>query len=458
MNTSIVASFAEMLMPLLPCFTVPTQASFLTLASAWVLCSGPRTVTNLIRTAGPQAVKSHDAYQYFFSRAVWDMDGLWKVLFKLLMAALSPSGTIRIAGDDTLLHHGGRVIYGAGVFRDAVRSKGSQTAFSRGHNWAFVCLLVRAPLLSDVYLALPIQARLRPKAKDEAAAAPGKKGKRGKRARKAKPEGPTLVDLMAEMLATLASWAPEREFLFTADAAYASVAGRLPSNVQMVSRIRCDAAIYASAPPRTGKQGRPRTKGERLPTPEQVAHDASTPWARTALTLYGQRVEPLLYVFEALWYEVCAERPVRIVCVRDPARQRPDAFFFSTDGQREGASILEEYSARWSVEPMVREAKQSMGIEGPQAQLRAAVERQAPFALMMLSLVKLWYVTRGYACDTEIEQCDPWYEHKKNLSFDDMLACLRRTSWRGWISSASTLRDDLHEILKPLIWQASKAA
>lgn len=455
MDTSIVASFAEMLMPFVPCFTVPSQASFLTLAPAWVLCSGPRTVTNLIRTAGAQAVKSHDAYQYFFSRAAWDMDCVWKVLFGLLIAALARNGLIRIAGDDTLVHHGGGVIYGAGFFRDAVRSKGKHTAYSRGHNWAFLCLLVKVPLLSDVYLALPIQARLRPKVKEEAASDSGKKGKK---ARRSKPQGPTLVDLMAEMLGTVAAWASERQFLFTADAAYASLAGRLPSNVQMVSRIRCDAAIYASAPPRTGKQGRPRTKGQRLPTPEKVAQNPATPWTQVSLTLYGQQVERLVHVLEALWYEVCAERPVRIVCVRDPAAERPDAFFFSTDRQLQGPSILEEYSARWAVEPMVREAKQSMGIEGPQAQLRLAVERQAPFALMLLSLVKLWYVTRGYACDTQLDQCDPWYQHKTNVSFDDMLACLRRTSWHGWISHISDLRHDLHEMLKPLIWQASRAA
>jgi hypothetical protein len=70
MDISIIASFAELLTPFAACFTTPSQLSFLTLAQAWVLASGPRTVTNLIRTAGPVARKSHDAYQYFFSGAV----------------------------------------------------------------------------------------------------------------------------------------------------------------------------------------------------------------------------------------------------------------------------------------------------------------------------------------------------------------------------------------------------
>ena len=66
-----------------PAFTAPSQASFMTLAASWVMTVGPRTVTNLIRTAGPKAVKSHDAYQYFFSRARWTMDELWHALFQI---------------------------------------------------------------------------------------------------------------------------------------------------------------------------------------------------------------------------------------------------------------------------------------------------------------------------------------------------------------------------------------
>jgi DDE superfamily endonuclease len=451
MNTPIIASFAELLVPFAGCFTAPSQASFLTLASAWVLACGPRTVTNLIRTAGALAKKSHDAYQYFFSGAVWDMDALWKVLLGMLLA-LVPEGTVRIAGDDTLLHHGGRLIFGAGWFRDAVRSKGTEVAYSRGHNWVILCLVVRMPLLTDVHLALPICARLRPKTKEPSGKAAKKKDK------KTQAEGPTLVDLMQQMLALVATWAATRQFELLVDAAYASLAGRLPQNVRMLSRLRSNAALYGPAPPRTGKPGRPADKGKRLPTPAKIALDPRTQWTPLELTLYGERTERLVHVFDALWYEVCGKRLVRIVCVRDPDAQRPDAFFFSTDRTLGAQDILEGYSARWCIEPMIREAKQSLGIEGPQAQLRAAVQRQAPFAWFMLSLVKLWYLTRGHAVDSNWDQRDPWYFHKYNVAFDDMLACLRSTTWTERISSISAPQLDLQEILKPLIWQASRAA
>ncbi len=35
--------------------------------------------------------------------------------------------------------------------------------------------------------------------------------------------------------------------------------------------MRRDAAIYKAAPPKTGERGRPRTMGDRLPTPAALA-------------------------------------------------------------------------------------------------------------------------------------------------------------------------------------------
>jgi hypothetical protein len=45
---------------------------------------------------------------------------------------------------------------------------------------------------------------------------------------------------------------------------------RLPRTI-LTSRMRRDAAIYEQAPPRTGRRGRPRTKGARLPIPAKLA-------------------------------------------------------------------------------------------------------------------------------------------------------------------------------------------
>ena len=124
--------------------TSPTTQSFVTLIVGWILCNGRHTLSNVIRAVGPEMSKSHDAYQNFFSKSKWSMDVLWKGLFLLLAntlyPALDPSSqnaapAIWIVGDDTLIKHYGRKIWGAGLYRDAVRSSKKYPAYAWGLNW-----------------------------------------------------------------------------------------------------------------------------------------------------------------------------------------------------------------------------------------------------------------------------------------------------------------------------------
>ena len=63
-----------------------------------------------------------------------------------------------------------------------------------------------------------------------------------------------------------------------ADAAYHGPALRtLPENVTWTCRLPRNAVLYDLAPPRTGKRGRPRAKGKRLGTADDIA--AAAAWA-----------------------------------------------------------------------------------------------------------------------------------------------------------------------------------
>jgi hypothetical protein len=57
-----------------------------------------------------------------------------------------------------------------------------------------------------------------------------------------------------------------------------------------------------------------------------------------------------------------------------------------------------------------------------------AVERTVPFILTVYGLVVLWYFEFGdYEKDVDrARQWAPWYRHKNEPSFGDMLASLRR--------------------------------
>ena len=438
-----VSTFQRLVVNFLPCFTQPSGESFLVLAAAWTLAVGPRTVANLVRTMGGGATKSYDAYQYFFSDAVWIIDEMFEILFHLILVSglISQDALIELAGDDTLVHHSGRKIFGVGIFRDAVRSSKKHVAYATGHNWVILCVIVAVPLCPDVFISLPILARLRPKALK-------KKGRK----KSGEVSRTSTVDLLAAMAAQVASWAPQRRFRLLADGAYASLVARLPENFVLISRLRKDAALYASPPTRRSKRaGRPPKKGRRLPTPAQRAKTSRLSWQRTKVLLYGERIEVLLYCYHSYWYDVCPDRPIKIVLVRDPNRKRDDEFFFSNDLSLSPQAILQGYGRRWSQEVMHREAKQQMGIQDPQARVRSAVERQAPFCLVLLSLVKLWYLTVGHRTDTLIRQRDAWYKHPEGIPFITMLAALRFAGWRSWISDGLGLPSQHQKILRPVL-------
>lgn len=446
-----VSTFQRLLLQFLPCFTAPTGNSFLAVGAAWTLAVGPRTVTNLVRTLGTGGIKSHDAYQYFFSGAVWLMDDAWEILFRLILASgLIPAGAvIELAGDDTLVHHSGRHIFGAGIFRDAVRSTRKTVAYAAGHNWVILCLVVCVPFCPKIFVSLPICARLRPKP------AHGKTKRKGRKSN----SGPTTVDLLADMMALVVSWAPQRRFHLLADGAYASLAGRLPRTMTFTSRLRKDAALYGPPPTRrSGKVGRPKTKGIRLPTPAARAKAPKLSWRRMTVLLYGQPVNVQLHAYQAYWYEVCPYAPILIVIVRDPSGGKEDEFFFTTDLSLTPAAVVGGYSHRWSQEVLHREAKQQMGIDDPQARLQSAVERQAPVCLMLISLVKLWYFTVGHRDGIRAQVRDPWYAHKNGIPFTDMVAALRWSSWNLWISRGLGPQPRHRKILAPLLRALARAS
>jgi hypothetical protein len=434
--------------------TVPSAQSLVTLVLGWILCNGRHTLSGVIRAAGPLAPKSHDAYQNFFSQATWAMDPLWKLLFQVLVKTLVSEQEGRpiiwIAGDDTLSKHYGRKIWGAGLYRDAVRSSKKHTAYAWGLNWVVIAMIVKVPWCKDCFIALPIYARLNPKTDA------GKSRPKGKGSKKKK----STVTIMEEMIRIVAAWMPEAQFVFSGDGAYACLAGSMPENVYLISRIRCDASLYTAPPKRRKKKrGRPKTKGKRLPSPQEMARRVGRRWETRRIDMYGEIVERQLYTFKAIWYHVCPDRLIKIVIVRDPEGKVEDEYFFSTDLEMSPEAIVHCYTGRWAIEVAFRETKQYLGMDEPQARKKEAVLRITPFCLWLNSVIKLWFVleTRQEQQPTLLKN-DPWYTHKNTISFQDMLGALRLHFWQNFIFTGSTFRDDFSIIRDFLLKSLAKVA
>ena len=92
--------------------------------------------------------------------------------------------------------------------------------------------------------------------------------------------------------------------------------------ITLIARFRLDAALYAPAPKRRSrKKGRPRKKGKRLPTLEQVLKDAQTRWKKMLVpNWYGEgRREVEITSATAVWYHSgMPPLPIRWVLIRDP--------------------------------------------------------------------------------------------------------------------------------------------
>jgi len=413
-------------------FTAASAAIFLRVSSAWALTPGRRTITAVYQVAEPFGMRAHDAYHRFFRDGAWSMADLWKTEARMLVDAWRPEGRITLYMDDTLFHKSGRRIMGVGWWRDAVASTGqAQAVKALGLN-VLICAVRIDPPWGGEPLALPVGMRLH------------RKG------------GTSLLELAGDLLAEVASWFPDREFDLCADGFFAPLAGSLPPRFSLTSRIRKDAALYESPPQRRkGQRGRPRKKGDRLPSLEEMA--ASRVWWRhVVVDERGKEKKRLVFCFEALWYHVCGEEPVLLVVSRDPEGKERDDYFFTTDIAASPEEVIGLYAGRWSIEDTFRNTKQFLGGEDPQSWKRRGPERAAGFSFFLYSLIWHWYVSTQGASVTWKQK--PWYPKKATPSFADALACLRQVLWRRELITDSETPSLMPEIACTLIELLARAA
>ena len=153
---------------------------------------------------------------------------------------------------------------------------------------------------------------------------------------------------------------------------------------------------------------------------------------RVTLNVYGRSETARLADVGARVFAV-PDRPLRVVAVEATRGGRGQEVFYSTCHEATAEQVIEGYAARWSIEVSNHDSKQSLGFEEPQGWSRRAVERTAPTAMLLYSLIVLWFAREGHRRYQPLD-C-PWYVSKTDPSFADMLATLRRESVRQQILS-----------------------
>src|SRR5262245_1486302 len=249
---------AAVLLPFAPAFTAPTFERFLLLAVAALLTTGRRTVANLVRTLGVLAPGHRTSYQRVLSAARWSGLALACQLCRLVLTWGPADRPVLLVGDDTVDGHKGKCVYGKARHRDPVRSTHTYTAWRYGHKWVVLAVLVHFPFARRPW-ALPVLVALYRSPQDNQ-----QRGRPHK----------TPAQLLQLLLRLLLRWFPDRQFLFAGDQNYGShamarLAPRSQGRLHVVSKFYPNAALYEPPPPYTG-HGRPRDKGAKLPSPQEV--------------------------------------------------------------------------------------------------------------------------------------------------------------------------------------------
>jgi hypothetical protein len=431
-ESMIPESFASVLAVYAACFQARSYPTFQWLVLGWVQCQERRTLTAVVLASGAVGSRHISVFHRFFARAQWSLDAVGQVVFQETLRWLPADQPIYLLGDDTLARKQGKCVSLAAMHHDPLLSTARKPFFSFGHVWVVLAVWVPLPMGRGRGFALPILVRLYTGAQRGGRADAPSRPTRGKRrqvaeAAHAARDRRTKLELLGEMVGRAAGWAPTRRFVLAVDSAYAGRAllEQRPTNVEIVSRLRLDAALWAPAPKRRpGQKGRPRRRGARLPTPAQVAARCRH-WQALPVAIYGRTVTTQVRPLRALWYAALRTQPVAIVLVRDPSGKRRDEVFFCTAPAAEARFILEAYARRWCLEVTFHDAKQFLGFAEPQCQAPRAVQRTAPFALLVYDLVLLWFAEHAHTATRPTWVVRPWYRHKAAPSFADMLAALR---------------------------------
>jgi len=382
-DATLPASLALLLGALRPCFTAPSFRTFCGLAAGLAAQPRRRTVVGMLLGAGLARCWPHDRAHYFFARARWEIDELGLSVARLVVLLLVPAGeALTVAVDDSLFRRTGRQVHGAGWQYDGSAPGRRKTGF--GTCFVTAGIVVELPFCTRP-VCLPVLARL---------VLPG--GRAAWRARPGKTASPasgTKTATAVTLVTLLAAAFPGRPVHVVADGAYHGPALKhLPPAVTWTTRLPASAVLYDLAPPRQpGTRGRTRRKGARLGTPAELAATAQpTP---ATVRIYGRDEHKDLASVTCLRYGCTGTTTVRVILARD---DHSLLALITTDLTTPAAGLITRYAARWSIEQAFYDARNVLGAGEARTRSRRAVERTVPFALLIHTLVIIWYARHGH--------------------------------------------------------------
>ncbi len=347
--TDLPAAILQFFALFAPLFSRPVYKNAIELIVAHFLCTGKRTVTNLIKCFRKHKDSNFTKYFYVLRKAKWSTFEASKILFLLIIEKLLPEDSpIEINIDSHLNRRRGPKIKGLGYHRDAVASSKHQKVLTTGHNWLVATVRVRVfgskykwslPFLS--YLLTP--ERTLSSSLNEADL-------------KGKARHKKMTKIASQFVLQIRRWVgPKRKIVVIADSAFCCrdiCRTCIKHNVIFCTQLRLDASLYDFPPPRQAKRGRPRVVGERLPNLETLLGDKKQRWIRLQAPWYSGKTKELdVLTGTCLWYHnTVGGVPIRWIITKDPTGKNKPIAILVTDFKICAEQAIEYFVGRWSIE------------------------------------------------------------------------------------------------------------
>lgn len=407
-----------------PLFSKPVYKNSLELLAAHFLCTGKRTVTNLIKRLGKHQDTKFTKYFYILRKAKWSSFKASRILFLLILDKLLPhDAPVEINIDSHLNKRKGPKIKGLGYHRDAVASSKHQKVLATGHNWLVAA--VRMRIFGSKYKwSLPFLSFLLTPEKPLSSSL-NKADLKGKHRHK------KMTKITCQFIMQIRRWlGSKREIVIIADSAFCCrevCKTCIKYNVIFCTQLRLDASLYDFPPFPTSKRGRPRIVGKRLPALETLAHDKTQKWVRMQVPWYSNKTKVLdVLTGTCLWYHNSVGGvPIRWIITKDPTGEGKPMGLLVTDFKICAEKAVELFVGRWSLETTFQEINQHLGLETIHTWSDTSINRTAPSIIASYSLACLIVKESITIEGEEIRpQSTVWYD-KDTVTFSDIMVHLK---------------------------------
>ena len=344
-----------------------------------ILAPRKRTITSALRIMGLSDDTGFAKYHHVLNRAVFSPLQLSRVMLSLLIRHLGQDDETLVFGiDETIERRWGRRINARGIYRDAVRSSDSHLVKASGLRWISLMWLAYIPWAHRTW-ALPVLTALAPSERYHL-----KKGKPHKK----------ITDWARQMILQLRRWLPNRHIVVVADSSYAALdllhfCQSMTRPVTFIARLRLDAALYEPAPARIpGQMGRPRVKGQRLPSLIKLLDQNDARWSRVSVVWQDGATRALqLRSQTAIWYH-SGKPPVSIrwILIRDPLGQLRTQALLCTETTIDPVQVIQWFALRWRIEVTFQEVRTHLGVETQRQWSDLAISRTTPLLLRTVLL------------------------------------------------------------------------